>query len=132
MATITNAELTITTNRPEDRASVVVTCDVEFTEVEVNAMNMLGLQYTLHCQVLNREMLDEEPVVSYHHQQFPRVAGMGRRYEHVTFDKYEPMYLLHDRLIGKDKLVAQLKLKNEETGAESVKRTEVIAVDLAA
>ena len=132
MATITNAELTVTTNRPEDRAAVVVTCDVEFTEVEVNAMNMLGLQYTLHCQVLNREMLDEEPVVSYHHQQFPRVAGMARRYEHVTFDKYEPMYLLHDRLIGKDKLVAQLKLKNEETGAENVQRTEVIAVDLAA
>ncbi len=132
MATITNAELTITTNRPEDRASVVVTCDVEFTEVEVNAMNMLGLQYTLHCQVLNREMLDEEPVVSYHHQQFPRVAGMARRYEHVTFDTYEPMYRLHDRLIGKDKLVAQLKLKNEETGAENVERTEIVAVDLAA
>jgi hypothetical protein len=104
MASITNAELTVTTNRPEDRASVVITCDVEFTEVEVNAMKMLGLQYTLHCQVLNRDMLDEEPVASYHHQQFPRVAGMARRYE----------------------------LKNEENSAELVKRTEVIAVDRAA
>ena len=132
MATITNAELTITTNRPEDRASVVVTCDVGFTQVEVNAMNMLGLQYTLHCQVLNREMLDEEPVVSYDHQQFPRIAGEARQYEYATFDTYEPMDNLHDRLIGKDKLVAQLKLKNEETGAEDVKRTEIVAIDLAA
>lgn len=132
MATISNAKLTITTNRPEDRASLIVTCDVEFTEVEVNAMNMLGLQYTLHCQVLNKEILDEEAVVSYHHQNFPRVAGTARRHEHVTFDTYQPMENLHDRLIGKDKLVAQLKLKNEETGAENVERTEIVAVDLAA
>jgi hypothetical protein len=54
MATITSSELTVTTNRPDDRASVVVSCDVEFTEVEVNAMNMLGLRYTLTCQVLNK------------------------------------------------------------------------------
>jgi hypothetical protein len=39
---------------------------------------------------------------------------------------------LHERLIGKDKLVAQLKLKDEETDEQEVKRTEVIAVDLAA
>ena len=98
MASITNAELTVTTNRPEDRASVVVTCDVEFTEVEVNAMNMLGLQYTLHCQVLNREMLDEEPVVSYHHQKFPRVPGAARRYEHATFDTNADRHTAHRRL----------------------------------
>ena len=39
---------------------------------------------------------------------------------------------LHERLIGKDKLLAKLTLKNEETGAEDVRRTEVIAVDVAA
>src|SRR6185503_2105105 len=101
MATITNAELTVTTNHPEDRASVVVTCDVEFTEVEVNAMNILGLQYTLHCQVLNKELLDEVPVVSYRHRRFPRVAGSARPYEYVRLDAYEPTYQLHDRLIGR-------------------------------
>ncbi len=53
MATISNPTLTVNTNRPSDQASVVVSCDIQFTEVEVNAMNMLGLQYTLHCQVLN-------------------------------------------------------------------------------
>ena len=39
---------------------------------------------------------------------------------------------LHERLIGKDKLVAQIKLKNEESGEELTQKTEEIAVDLAA
>ena len=95
-------------------------------------MNILGLQYTLHCKVLNKELLDEVPVVSYRHRRFPRVAGSARPYEYVRFDAYEPTYQLHDRLIGKDKLFAELKLKNEETGAEDVKRTEILAIDLAA
>ena len=48
------------------------------------------------------------------------------------FDTTATMDNLHERLIGKDKLVAQLKLKDEETDEQEVKRTEVIAVDLAA
>ena len=132
MATITNAELTVTTNRPDDHASVVVTCEVQFTEVEVNAMNLLGLQYTLHCQVLNKELLDEVPVVTYQAITYPLSVGLARGYEHAVFDTYEGMQRLHERLIGKDKLVAKITLRNEETQAEVVQRTEVIAVDLAA
>jgi len=132
MASITNAELSITTDRPEDRANVIVSCNVQFTEVEVNAMNVLGLQYTLHCRVLNKEMLDEDAVETYHHQTFPRIPGGAMRYEHAVFDSSASMTTLHERLFGKDKLVAELKLKNEETGAEMVQRTEVVAVDLAA
>jgi len=132
MATITNAELAVTTNRPDDHASVVVSCDVQFTEVEFNAMNILGLQYTLHCQVLNKDMLDEDAVVTYNAITFPRISGQARRYDHAVFDTYAGMERLHDRLIGKDKLVAELRLRNEETQAEEVQRTEVIAVDLAA
>jgi hypothetical protein len=129
---ITNAELTIATNRPQDSAEVVVSCDLQFTEVEVNAMNTLGLQYTLHCRVLNKETLDEDAVETYHHQRFPRISGGATRHEHPVFDSSASMTRLHERLFGKDKLVAELKLKNEETGAEAVQRTEVIAVDLAA
>ena len=131
MPTITNAQLTVTTDRPQDRATVVVSCDVQFTEVEVNAMDLLGLRYTLHCQVLNKDLLDEDPVLSYHHREFPRVPGEARRYEHVVFDTNAPMYTMNERLFGKDKLVAQLKLKNEETHEEVVQRTEQVAVDLA-
>ena len=131
MARITNAELTITTDRPQNNATVMVNCDIEFTEVEVNAMDLLGLQYTLHCEVLNQYLLAEEPVVTYHHQSFPR-RGYARRHEHAVFEKHLPMDNMHERLIGKDKLVAQLKLKNVETGAEEVQRTDDIEVDLAA
>jgi hypothetical protein len=132
MATINNPDLTVTTNRPSDQASVVVTCDIEFTDVEVNAMNMLGLQYTLTCQVINKELLDEDPVITYRQMTFPRLPGEGHRYEHVVFDTYEKMDALHERLIGKDKLVAKLTLSNQETHADVSARTETIAVDLAA
>ena len=88
MASISNAELMITTDRPQDRATIVVSCDVQFTEVEVNAMNLLGLEYTLHCQVLNKEVLDEDPVVSFHHTTFPREpagpATMNKRHSRPT------------------------------------------------
>jgi hypothetical protein len=132
MATINNPELTVTTDRPDERASVVVSCDIEFTDVEVNAMNLLGLQYTLTCQVLNKEMLDENPVLTYRARRFPIVPDDARSYEHVVFDTYEWMDSLHERLIGKDKLVAKLTLTNEETKAEVTARTETISVDLAA
>ena len=39
---------------------------------------------------------------------------------------------LHERLIGKDKLVAKLTLTNDETKADVTVRTETISVDLAA
>jgi hypothetical protein len=132
MATINNAALTVTTDRPDDHATVIVSCDVEFTEVEVNSMNLLGLQYTLSCQVLNKELLDEDPVLTYRPHTFPTLPGDGRRYEHIIFDTYEYMDSLHDRLIGKDKLVAKLTLTNEETKAEVSARTATISVDLAA
>jgi hypothetical protein len=132
MATINNPELTVTTNRPVDRAAVIVSGDVEFTDVEVNEMNMLGLQYTLTCEVLNKEVLDDDLVITYPAQQFPTAPGNARRYEHVVFDTHAWMDSIHERLIGKDKLVAQLMLTNQETHAAATVRTEVIAVDLAA
>ena len=95
-------------------------------------MNILGLQYTLSCQVLNKDILDMDPVLAYHNRSFPRAQGEARYFEHVVFDEYVSMDSLHDRLIGKDKLVAELRLKNDETGAEDVRRTEELAVDLAA
>jgi hypothetical protein len=132
MASINNPELTVTTDRPDDRAFVNVSCDIAFTDVEVNAMNILGLQYTLTCEVLNKEMLDEDLVVTYRAQRFPIVPGDARKYEHVVFDTHEYMDSLHERLIGKDKLVAKLTLTNDETKVDVTARTETIGVDLAA
>jgi hypothetical protein len=82
--------------------------------------------------VFNKDLLDEDPVVTYHNITFPRVSGDARRYEHVVFGSDEAMEQLHDRLIGKDKLLAKLTLTNEETKAEDTARTESVGVDLAA
>jgi len=130
--TIKNATLTISTDRPQDRAAVVVSCDIEFTDVEVNAMNILGLRYTLNCRVLNKYLLDEDAVVTYGHHSYPRYASDARRYERAVFDTNVPMTDLNERLFGKDTLVAELTLKNEETGEQVVERTEEVSVDLAA
>jgi hypothetical protein len=132
MPSINNAELIISTDRPSDRASVVVSCDVEFTEVEVNAMDVLGLRYTLTCRVLNQYLLDEDPVVTYGARHYPRRDEMARRYEHAVFEAHVDMVSMHERLFGKDKLVAELTLRNDETGAENVARTNETVVDLAA
>jgi hypothetical protein len=132
MPTISNAELAITTDRPENRATVVVTADLEFTEVEVNAMDMLGLRYTLDCQVLNKYLIDDDPMLTFHAHSYPREDGRAHRYEHAYFETSVPMDSLHERILGKDNLAAELKLKNEETGSVDTARTESIAVDLAA
>ena len=132
MPTLRHADLSVTTDRPQDRATVIVSCDIEFTEVEVNAMDMLGLQYTAECRVYNKYLFDEDPVITYHEQVFPRVRGTGRRYEHVVFETSTTMDDLHERLIGKDKLIADIRLRNGETGDEQKLRTEEIAIDLAA
>ena len=132
MPTIKNADLAISTDRPHDRATVIVRCDIEFTEVEVNAMDILALRYTLNCQVLNKYMLNDDPVLTYRVHTYPHYGKAARRYEHAVFETTVPMFSLNERLFGKDILVAELKLRNEETGEEVVTRTEEIKIDLAA
>lgn len=132
MPSIENVELTVSTDRPQDRASVTVSCDVEFTEVEVNAMDLLGLRYTLSCRVLNEYLLDEDPVLTYRERHYPHGDDGARQHEHAEFYTDVPMYTLNERLLGKDKLVAEVTLRNDETGSQNVARTDEIAVDLAA
>jgi len=123
--------LTISTDAALDRARVVVNCEVEFTRVEVNAMNILGLQYELSCCVLDRDALDDYPVVTFHTQVFPTVPGAALTNEHALFDTVAVMTALHERVFGKDQLVAELTLTNTETGTQNIKRGAVIAVNLA-
>ena len=42
------------------------------------------------------------------------------------------MHVLHLFAFGKDSLVARLTLRNEETGVATVRRSDVVRVDLAA
>lgn len=135
MPRIDDVELAILTDQPRNRAMVAVSCIVEFTEFEVNAMNMLGLRYKLYCRVLENDVFmlpKEEPVVTFQHHDFPRLPGGVERCEHATFEKIVAVSDLREHDFGKDKLVAELNLQNQETGAWLVRRSEVIAIDLAA
>ena len=132
MPTIKNARLSITTDRPQNTAAVVVNADIEFTEVEVNAMDVLGLRYTLNCELINKYLMEDDPRLTFQSHSYPREQVGARRYEHAFFETSVPMDTLHERIFGKDNLVAELRLKNDETGTEDVARTDAVAVDLAA
>jgi hypothetical protein len=132
MASITNPRLSITTDRAPNQATVVVECDLEFTEFEVNAMARLGLRYELRCELLNMEMLYPATVASFAWQEFPRLPTEARAHEHAVFSTISSMSELHLYLFGKDSLVGQLSLNNEETGDQQFARTHVVMVDLAA
>jgi hypothetical protein len=132
MASITNPQLAITTDRVENKATIAASCDVEFTQFEVNAMTQLGLSYSLRCELLNMDMMYPESVVAFIRQEFPTVPGHGQSHEHATFETSTAMDALHMYIFGKDTLVAELTLENEESGASTVERTPVVAVNLAA
>jgi hypothetical protein len=132
MASIKHPQLAITTDRPRDKATIVVSCDVEFTEFEVNAMNMLGVRYTLQCHLMDMDMLYPDSVVAFDRQQFPRVPGGANTRELAAFETDAAMSDLHWYVFGKDKLLAELKLQNEETGEWVVARSQIVAIDLAA
>lgn len=84
-------------------------------DVEVNAMNILGLRYVLNCRGPNKYLLDEQPVITYVKRLFPPMRGEARRYGHVIVDLWSPMDESRERLLGKDKLVSELALRNDET-----------------
>jgi hypothetical protein len=132
MASIKHPQLAITTDRPHDRATIRVGCEVEFTEFEVNAMNMLGVRYTLQCHLLDMDMRYPDSVVAFDRQQLPRVPGGANTHVLAAFEADAAMSDLHWYVFGKDTLVARLTLKNEETGVETFKDSDVMRVDLAA
>jgi len=135
MPRIDDVELTIIPDRIQNRANLAVTCGVEFSEFEANAMNMLGLRYKLDCRVLEEDiymLLKQDLVVTFHHQDFPRPNGGVARHEQAKFEAVVAMSDLREHDFGKDKLLAELKLQNEETGEWVVGRSQVVAIDLAA
>jgi hypothetical protein len=132
MPKLTNPTLTIATDRPQDQARIKVSCDVEFTQFEVNEMNLLGLRYELSCRVLNEYLRDEDPVATYRPRKLPGDPYQARPHEHVVFSIVEAMSPMHEEPFHiKDKLVAELTLRNLETDERQTIRSGVVAVDLA-
>jgi hypothetical protein len=129
---IRNPRLTVTPERAAGRATVRVTCDIWFTEFEVNAMNRLGLRYLLACQLVNRYFFYDRSVVTFLRQEFPRTAMPAVQQEHAVFETLAPLRDLHLFVSGDDTFVAELTLTNQETGGEVGARSHPVAVDLAA
>jgi hypothetical protein len=133
MATINNVSFAIDAEHLHDRASISVSCDIVFTDVEVNAINMLGLRYHVQCLILNKDLWEREPVAILDEWTLPRLTErtVSPR-EHVEFNTDRPMSDLHTHFLSKDKLQAEVRLVNEETGDSVVSRTDFVAVDLTA
>jgi hypothetical protein len=131
MATIDAVELKVTTNRPQDTATMVVSCEVEFTDFEVNSMNRLGLRYNLQCQLKDLDMPYADPVHSFDWQHFPSVPGGAIRHEHVVFEAVLATSNLHVYVVGREGLFATVTLTNAETGAEVTGRSKFVPLDLA-
>jgi len=131
MASIRNPELTIGVLDSEDRAGVSVTCDLEFTEFEVKAMNLLGLRYSLHCRLFNKDLWDVEPVASFDDQTIPGATEvMLPALRHVVFDMVRPASELHTHVFSRDQLEAELTLENAETGEQTITHTALVPIDL--
>ena len=131
MPDIRDPQLTIEIDHGAQVARVTVKCDLEFTEFEVNGMNLLGLRFTLECQLLNAEHLAPQAVMTFNLLQFPRIRDGATEFEHPVFEGSAPTSELHQYLFGKDSLVAELRLSNEDLGIVSVKRTPTVFVNLA-
>ena len=131
MAQVSNPTLTVATDQPLDKAAVTVACDVDFTDFEVNEMNILGLRYQVQCRIVDRDMLDDQPVQQFEPITLPRIAGNATTHDHILFATLDSMDDLHGpRLLGKDRLIAEVTLRNQETGEEKTAKSEMVVVDL--
>jgi hypothetical protein len=110
LASITNPERTITTDRVNNRASIGVRCDAEFTEFEVNAVRQFGLTYSRGCDLLNMEMSYPESMAARTGHEFPILDGDGQPRAKAT-----PSSRCHERPACGS---FELTLTNEETGGQ--------------
>jgi hypothetical protein len=134
MATIHDSRLAISTEPLANQATITVTCNVEFTDVEVNAMKLLGLRYTVRCQVFNKDLWQRRPVAVLDDLTFPNpLEAQVSNHEQVVFNSDRRMSDLHKHLMSNDELQAEVALRNEETGQmEAVSRTDYVSAYLAA
>jgi hypothetical protein len=132
MATIVNPRLAVSTDQLHDRASISVSCDVDFTDVELNAIQLLGLRYHVQCELVDKDLWIVKPVAVFDDWTLPRTTELTvSKHEHVVFNTDRPMTDLHTHFLVNNQLQAVVKLRNDETGKEVVARTDFVAVDLA-
>jgi hypothetical protein len=128
MTSITNPQLTVSTDPMQNRATVSASCDVDLTEFEANAIKLLDLAYTVECQVLNRDLQYEDTVLVYD----PQIVPADLPVAHLVFEAVAAMSDLHQHVFTRDQLLAEFTLTNGETGAQQIGRSPVVTADLAA
>src|SRR5262245_49131516 len=105
MPALSNVVLSVTTVEPGDQITVTVNCDVRFSGTDLLTMRQFGQKYTLRCEVLRKQLLEEVPVLVFGDRMFPPL-GDG----HAEFQLTVPIDALHGRPIGRDELVARVTL----------------------
>jgi len=128
MPSLNNVVLAVTTVEPGDQITVTVEWNVAFSESDAHAMRELGQKYTLRCEVLRKELLEEIPVLAFGNRSFPPFT----REVHVEFQLTVPMNALHGRLVGQDELTARVTLVDRDTDWQIVQDSERVSLDLAA
>ncbi len=132
MATINNPQLTVFTHPLRNMATVVASCDVELTDFEVNAVNMLRLRYTVDCRVINRDIQYEDSVISYDSRDIPPLGYDAESANHVVFEIDALMSDLHQHILTNDQLIAEFTLTDRDTSAQQTVRSKAVEVDLVA
>ena len=84
MATIVNCLLRIAPDPLDNQATIIATCDIEFTDFEMQAMNLLELQYAIDCRVLNKDLWYEAMIVALRSPDLCRVP-IGARNAKTTW-----------------------------------------------
>ena len=104
---------------------------MDFTDVELRAIQLLGLSYHVQCQLFDKDLWESRPVAIFDDWTLPRLTEMTvSKREHVVFNTDRPMTDLHTHFLTNDQLQPEVKLRNDETGEEVVARTDFVAVDL--
>lgn len=132
MASLSNVVLDVTTVQPANHITLTVTCDVDFSKADLYSMHELGERYTLRCQVVRKEALEEIPVLAYADRVFPPATGEATPHTQVKHELTVPMNALHGGLIGRDDLTALVTLLASDTEWQIVQRSEHVSVELAA
>ncbi len=125
MATLTNANLTITSDDEKKTSRCVVTCKAVFTPFELNDMKS-GLRFKLDCTLWGEDSgLNgaDDSLYTYGSQFFPDASSTASK--SVTFDVTLGTSVLNEDS-GTDEVYAKLWLKNLYTGNAVPKKSNVI------
>lgn len=129
MPTLTMAKLNIDVNLPSNRAKVVVTTRIRFSQLELAQMSS-GLRFKLDCKVWGEDRgqnawIDADDHLFTFATQFFFPDATPTMSENAKFERDVPLTTLNEDATT-DEIYAELILKNLETGATTVLRTNKV------